>query len=111
MQRLKDYHWQGNVRQLQNFLERLVLIVDNDFETAVFAELFEALFEYQACPVQSKRKTTRGSPIFDPETANQTVRETIQKTLELTGYHKTKTAENLGISRTTLWKKMKKYSL
>ena len=109
---LRSCHWPGNVRQLQNFLERLILITNDTFEPAVFDELFDELFEYQTGPVQSERVTAPGdSTASGPGTAGKTERETIQQALESTGYHRTKTAEKLGISRTTLWKKMKKYGL
>jgi len=112
MQKLKSHYWPGNVRQLQNFLERLILIIDDDFEPAVFDELFDELFEYQAGPAQLKPKTAHSdSPVSRPETNGRTDQETIQQALKATGYHKTKAAEILGISRTTLWKKMKKYNL
>ena len=92
--------------------EGKILIVDDDFEPAVFDELFEELFEYQAGSFQSKDKATQSDSLVSrPKKTDQTEQETIQQTLESTGYHKTKAAEKLGISRTTLWKKMKKYSL
>ena len=109
---LRSCHWPGNVRQLQNFLERLTLITDDTFEPAVFDELFDELLEYQTGRVQSERVTAPGdSTVSGPGTAGKTERETIQQALESTGYHRTKTAEKLGISKTTLWKKMKKYGL
>jgi transcriptional regulator with PAS, ATPase and Fis domain len=112
MQSLKSHNWPGNIRQLQNFLERLILIVDNEFESVVFDELFDELFEYQARPAQLQTKTISSrSPLPAPETAGRTEQEIIQQALASTGYHKTKTAEKLGISRTTLWKKMKKYGM
>ncbi len=112
MQLLRSYHWPGNVRQLQNFLERLILITDDTFEPAVFDEIFDELFEYQTGPVQSERLRAPNNPtVPDPGTAGKTDRETIRQALESTGYHRTKTAETLGVSRTTLWKKMKKYGL
>jgi transcriptional regulator with PAS, ATPase and Fis domain len=112
MQRLNDHNWPGNVRQLQNFLERLILIVDNEFESVVFDELFDELFEYRAGPVKSMPQTIpKPSPMPAPETIGRTEQEMIQQALNSTGYHKTKTAEKLGISRTTLWKKMKKYGM
>jgi len=112
MQKLKSHHWPGNVRQLQNFLERLMLITNNDFESAVFDELFDELFDYHTIPAQSKPKT---GPTISPVTVfgrePQSEQKRIEQALESTGYHKTKTAEILGISRTTLWKKMKKYGI
>ena len=112
MQKLKSYQWPGNVRQLQNFLERLILITDDGFEPLVFDELCDELYDYQGGPILSKpKKAGSDSPAAAPETAVQSERDAIQQALVSTGYHKTKTAEKLGISRTTLWKKMKQYSL
>lgn len=113
MQKLKSYYWPGNVRQLQNFLERLILILDDDFESAVFDELYDELFDYQVGVRQAKDE---GAPHYDflaarPNKTYRSEQEAIQQVLESTGYHKSKAAEILGISRTTLWKKMKKYKL
>ena len=104
--------YRGWVRQLQNFLERFILITDDGFEPLVFEELCDELYDYQGGPIQSRpEKASSDSQLPAPQTAVQSERETIQQALESTGYHKTKTAGKLGISRTTLWKKMKKYSL
>ncbi|WP_337957220.1 helix-turn-helix domain-containing protein [Tepidanaerobacter acetatoxydans] len=35
----------------------------------------------------------------------------VRKTLELTGYNKEKTCKKLGISQTTLWRKLKKWDI
>ena len=112
MQKLKSHYWPGNVRQLQNFIERLILITDNEFDPIVFEELFDELFEYQADPPRSKQNTiSEKSQMVNQEDSIQTEKGKIQNALLSTGYHKTKAAERLGISRTTLWKKMKMYNL
>ncbi len=108
IKKLQGYHWPGNVRQLKNFVERLFLICDRGFNMKVFDELFIELAEYR--PKEFR-------PQIDAETfslkdrvrttQNRYEYETIKKALEASGFCKAKAAKLLGISRTTLWKKLK----
>ncbi len=92
----REYHWPGNVRQLQNVLERLAIlspasVVD---ETA-FRKALAALD-----PVGAPEKSSNS--LADLE------EEHIRKVLEATHGHKTRAAEILGIERKTLYRKLEK---
>jgi len=110
--RLMDYAWPGNVRQLLNFSERLVLMCGGRFDRVIFAEHLAELKRYQpAAPPPSLD--------FVPPPASETVRarqrtferQTILDALEKCHYKKAGAARLLGISRTTLWKKIKQLGL
>ena len=106
MMRLKEYSWPGNVRQLENFVERLVLLSQSGFDTDVFRELFRELMK------DPSAKEPRGEAAFSSLRDAQRSsgeRETaiIRKALEEAQFSKTKAAKKLGISRTTLWRKLK----
>ena len=111
MHKLKQYQWPGNVRQLRNFIERLVLICDSGFDRSVFDELYFELFEYR-----SNKTYRRGKRVPQPALETQPLSSItgdseyakIRSALETSGYSRSKAAKLLGISRTTLWKKMKK---
>ena len=108
IKKLQEYYWPGNVRQLKNFVERLFLICDTGFTMNVFDELFMELAEYR--PKEVMPETNAGAISLKDQVRTSSSRyeyETIKKALEASGFCKTKAAKLLGISRTTLWKKLK----
>ena len=99
---LKNYHWPGNVRELGNFVERVVLLND----TVDIHEIFdEFIKEGESKNIQTD-ETNRDIIKINRGTLEDMEKEIIKK-LYREYKNKTMLAENLGISRTTLWKKMK----
>ncbi|WP_064199681.1 sigma-54 interaction domain-containing protein [Brevibacillus brevis] len=90
---LKQYDWPGNVRELRNVVERMVLLCKDDAlgkgDTAFFAKKL-----YQR---QSYRDQEEGEA------------EAIRKVLAETKGNKGEAAKILGMDRSTLWRKMKRY--
>lgn len=108
IKKLQGYFWPGNVRQLKNFMERLFLICDSGFNMNVFDELFIELIEYRPREFMPAIRSKPASLKDQLRTNNsQNEYETIKKALEASGFCKAKAAKLLGISRTTLWKKLK----
>lgn len=96
------YHWPGNVRQLENLLERLLVsstLYDSiDQFSAHLPTLIPELFEAKAKPLADQ---TGGGHLQALE------REEILKVLDQFEGNKTRAAEYLGISQTTLWRRLK----
>jgi transcriptional regulator, propionate catabolism operon regulatory protein len=107
VEKLMMYSWPGNVRQLRNFVERLVLCSDLGLHIKPLDELYGELAQYQPTV-----NSVQHEP--DAESLRQKMKLTknnheaafIQKALEDSRFCKTKAARKLGISRTTLWRKM-----
>ena len=98
---LNKYQWRGNVRELENIIERSVLMCPGD--TIEPAHLFmEDSVAAEATGNNNALGSFRG-------TIYQMERELIFKTLEETGNNKTKAAEVLGISIRTLRNKLNEY--
>ncbi|TDJ60264.1 MAG: sigma-54-dependent Fis family transcriptional regulator [Nitrospina sp.] len=98
---LNKYQWRGNVRELENIIERSVLMCPGD--TIEPAHLFmEDSVAAEATGNNNALGSFRG-------TIYQMERELIFKTLEETGNNKTKAAEILGISIRTLRNKLNEY--
>lgn len=81
------YHWPGNIRELRNFAERLVTAFD---KINVLPEML-----YKVLEIEEKHS----ADLLDMDNINAV--------LERNGNNKAKTAKDLGISRTTLWKLLK----
>jgi transcriptional regulator with PAS, ATPase and Fis domain len=99
---LTRYDWQGNVRELFNVLERTMSTLDGD--TIHLQDLPFYLYRNQ-----TKLSQDRRSPLKDVQ--SRTEKDAILYALEETGNNKAGAAKILGIHRTLLYKKMKKYDI
>jgi DNA-binding NtrC family response regulator len=103
-QKLLDYSWPGNVRDLQNAIEYAVVLARNDIigikELPAEIQLPPAL---QTTPAPVRRSGV--ASLDDME------RETILQALTQTHGNKKKAAELLGIQRPTLYNKLKRYAI
>ena len=94
---LRAYSYPGNVRELQNIIERAVALAEKD--TVTLADLPPDLQELEVTP------NGRWHTLEEQE------RDYIQKVLEYTHHRLGESARILALPRTTLWRKMKKYGL
>jgi len=112
---LSAFEWSGNVRQLRNCLERAVLLVDGD--TITPRELPpEIAFrtEKSSVSVSYNMPHANGVGTFhnaSPTNLRDSERQQIIGALEKTGWHRGKTAELLGISPSTLYRRLREYDL
>ncbi|QRG68435.1 sigma 54-interacting transcriptional regulator [Brevibacillus choshinensis] len=115
MQSLFDYSWPGNIRQLRNVIERLSILQENGVISP--EHLPSAIRSQHAIePVSSYAPPVLSRPapqvMFSPAASPAgTERERIVAALARTYGNKKAAAELLGISRGTLYNKMKKYGL
>lgn len=96
---LLEYPWPGNIRELRNAIERLVMLTgEKEISKDDIARALSLDMKQTFCvPVREER--LRG------EVDLAEIR-LIQKALKECGGNKTETARRLGISRTTLWRKI-----
>lgn len=101
MQVLVSAHWPGNIRQLRNLIERLVVTEPADVITPKFlpAEL------------QSKPSAGGGKILPLTETTEAAEKQAILAALAQSDFHREKTAKALDISLRTLHYKMSRYGL
>lgn len=101
-----DYPWPGNVRELRNVIERLVILSEDGVitEDLLPRHMKEEVF-FREMPRES------GEIVELSTAANLAEKKVIQDTLKRYAYNKTRTAEALKISRSTLYKKIKQYNL
>lgn len=102
MQRLVEYDYPGNVRELSNFMERgVALASDEVLEVDHLPQHLGALTVRVFAPALAAAPTTLE--------AQET--EHILQVLKMTGGNKTQAAGMLGIDRVSLWRKLKKLGI
>lgn len=129
---LQIYNWPGNVRQLENVLERLIVIAENNMITGANVEAALA-GEPQINEIDDKQSagtrsiTDSGATtslnekqledLYHQKSHNEEgllskiEKETIIKVLEQVNGRKQEAAQILGISSTTLWRRLKKLGI
>jgi PAS domain S-box-containing protein len=109
--KLMQHPWPGNVRQLENFLERFLLLSDAKFSSDVFHEVYGEVFGCSCSREESPAKAPPSSSLKEylQVKSQEDGSKMIWKVLEECNMSKSKAAEKLGISRTTLWRKLKEW--
>src|SRR5262249_6158925 len=96
IQSLAALEWPGNIRELRNMVERLMLLADNDRVTASTLQL--------ALPSGTAHQATNHSGSL-AERVQRFERETILAELKRHNYHMTNVAKALRLERSHLYKK------
>jgi transcriptional regulator with PAS, ATPase and Fis domain len=100
LERLLGYSWPGNVREMRNVLERALILGRG--QSAVGVEHLPG--EFRARPGPGDRRHT-------PLALEELERQHIERTLRHHGGNRTRSAQELGISRATLINKIKRWNL
>jgi two-component system response regulator HydG len=100
---LTEYDWPGNIRELENTMERAVILCLGEQITP--AELPAHFPVVQGREADGMQNRPQGGSLKDME------RELIRATLKEAGGNKTRTAKTLGITRQTLLNKIREYGL
>jgi Nif-specific regulatory protein len=104
MELLRTYRWPGNVRELKNVVERAVVLARGEFiepDDLTLSKLSTA----------GDTGEHPGPDKFEPSSLADMERQHILATLSATNWNKSQTAALLGIERTTLDRKIRRYEL
>ncbi|WP_245998261.1 helix-turn-helix domain-containing protein [Siminovitchia terrae] len=105
-----SYPWKGNIRELINTIEQIVTLVDS--QEIHLVHLLHSIKEMQWEQAEEVTDVKNVSLLEKAKSmGEQMEKESIIKALTHTGGNKTKAAEMLGIHRTTLYQKIKKYDI
>ncbi len=103
MEILMQYNWYGNVRELENVIERAVVMVVGPVITP--ADLPAKLQQSKEVFTERHVADAATTSLYDQE------KQLILKTLQATNWNKYRSAKLLGITRSTLYSKINKYHL
>lgn len=95
---LNQYHWPGNVRELQHAIERAVIMSDSE------------MLQSEDFILTSKKKKVADFEI-DSYNLDEIEKNIIEKVLKQHQGNITQTATDLGLTRTSLYRRMEKYGL
>jgi DNA-binding NtrC family response regulator len=95
---LQDYPWPGNIRELQNVIERVALLTRDSAQE----------IRAQDLPLANAPSASRVA-VGSPTTLADLERQHIEAVLAQTNWHQGKAAKLLGISSKTLYRKIREY--
>jgi DNA-binding NtrC family response regulator len=102
---LEAYPWQGNIRQLENVVQQAVLHSSGpELQVAHLPPLVQNYFLQRFDPPGV-------NPLSLVRRREESERAAVERALEESGFSRTRAARALGVSRVTLYKKMKKFGL
>lgn len=102
---LLEYPWPGNIRELKNVIERAILLYAEDV----------LMPEHLMLGDMQKEETAESAPVQPITGLDMTLEQMemnyISRVLEAVGWNKNQAAKTLGIDRTTLYTKIKRFNL
>lgn len=121
---LQSYPWPGNIRQLENEMKRLAVMVRKDLIAAEDLDASIQCGKSQQTP-SLEQQSQPLKPSLDPretpvlgqqqkslkESLDQVEKQIIEQALQAHHFHQGRTAEALGLSRQGLIKKLKRFSI
>jgi len=107
MSALQQYQWPGNVRELRNTIERLCLLKQTEFISV--SDLPDEIARPITNPCLSLN--VESSPSTHPMDLEEVESIAVQRSIDAASGNLTKAAASLGISRPTLYRKIKLYGL
>lgn len=106
---IEDYTWPGNVRELVNVCTYIAALSNADEEAVTLNKLPIAITAKSGASAADSGSDTPVSPV--KKSSPVITRESLEQALEQFGGHRENVAAHFGISRMTLWRKLKQFGI
>ena len=105
MEQMQRYRWPGNVREMKNVIERAIVLAEGEY-------IDQQDLMLSKLPTTGDTTDVPSVPMeFVPSSLADVERQHILATLQATDWNKSQTASLLGIERSTLDRKIRRYDL
>ncbi|NLW31684.1 MAG: sigma-54-dependent Fis family transcriptional regulator [Fibrobacter sp.] len=104
---LANYDYPGNIRELENIMEHAIVLADGTEITE--KDLPEFMFKNRL--LLSAPEIKADKPYEDVMTLSELEKHHIKNVLSITNFNYTEASRKLGISRSTLWRKIKEFNI
>ena len=108
---LTDYSWPGNVRELQNLITRISILCDAKADGPIEGVVGDALDEMLPIYPEKDRAIPPAVPAGLKSSMENAELALIARLYKEVNYNKSELATQLGVGRTTLWRKLNKLGL
>ncbi len=102
----ENYYWPGNVRELRNIVQRMILFSDNP--VLGVEDIPIEVYKYKDLERKDDPNNTMERPVLSMK---EIEKRYIEKALRKANHNKELAAKSLGISRASIYRKMKEYGL
>ena len=96
---LEQYPFPGNIRELQNMIEHAFVCCEED------------TIQFEHLPADLQRYSREHREWTDSESLEAIERQAICRALDKSGWHFKEASQQLGIGRSTLWRKVKQFGI
>ena len=97
---IQDFNWEGNIDQLKRVMRQLIILTDNS----------HIKYDTVKQVLNNENLRLETSTVYNinlNNTLDQITKDIINIVMKEENYNQSKTAKRLGISRSTLWRKIK----